>query len=1027
MTRNGSADGVRRLWARACVFGAMWISATAGAGLHYVDPAAVGDPTQPYGSQSNPYLTLEEALAAAGATPVSDTIYLATGTYTSPTTGWIVPDAVTIRGGYLSFGGIFGPVRSVNATAAVGPGACPGAISSRSTLVGTAVRPDGTRSSIMRITGSPASPHVVWLEGLNFEQAAATDNGGGGLSIEHASVRIASCGFTGLSTMYVTDEGGGGGGAIYAGEGAVLTVDCASFTANTSAGRGGAIVLRTLEDVSITRSVFSGNHAATEGGAIDGLLSGDNSRPASAVVADSAFAGNSAGVFGGAISNDFIAQTNVGGRARVHRSSFVGNSAGTAGGALLLGPWDSETPDAEAEVLIANCLIVRNTAEAGGGIATAGMGPWLELGLIRVVHCTIADNEATVEGGGIYRESSYPLQVYNSIVWDNAAPSGAEMFNDSTRSGAFSDHNVIKNGLSGLPLFDDEGDLEIRTPSFRDPTGGDYRLVACDNPIQISYAADFADPFYTTQLGIPWRFTDILSRDRVVACRSGSDIPDAGAYEEQADVTPTSWPFAGPIITQRPFVFDGLRGVRPSLFGDAFGTSVAVDNRPIDGALWYAVGVPGADTDAGADTGTVFVYRQDLADVSLPPFLVAELTASDAQVGEKFGASVSMSGGVVLVGAPEYDRGQQTNVGRAFLLGVVDAADFHIWQTAILPPPTVNNGARFATSVAIDDGIWVVGAPNANNGATGQQGRLFVGRVENRQVTQNVALNFGEALFDRVGSSVALDAESGLIVASAAGRVGDERVYWTTVDRALGLSTDEMIDWFSVVDAANDVFGGAVAVSGRRIVVGDPTYASSSGAVAIGTLDVASGAFTLQGVARAPTPETLARFGESVALRSNTLIVGEPQRREGPFVRGAAYVGTLGIGLDLGDIWNSPVAPAGGTNNSRIGAAVAIAGPFVVDQAPVAQMLALVGAPNERDASDTPAGVAFAGFTDAPQASPCHAIDLALPIGVLNIFDILAYFGLFGSGAIIADLTGDGSLNIFDIIEYFTLFGAGCT
>lgn len=46
--------------------------------------------------------------------------------------------------------------------------------------------------------------------------------------------------------------------------------------------------------------------------------------------------------------------------------------------------------------------------------------------------------------------------------------------------------------------------------------------------------------------------------------------------------------------------------------------------------------------------------------------------------------------------------------------------------------------------------------------------------------------------------------------------------------------------------------------------------------------------------------------------------------------------------------------------------------------------------------------------------------------GLLDIFDIIAFFDRFGSGDTRADLTGDGSLDIFDIIAFFDLFGAGC-
>lgn len=45
---------------------------------------------------------------------------------------------------------------------------------------------------------------------------------------------------------------------------------------------------------------------------------------------------------------------------------------------------------------------------------------------------------------------------------------------------------------------------------------------------------------------------------------------------------------------------------------------------------------------------------------------------------------------------------------------------------------------------------------------------------------------------------------------------------------------------------------------------------------------------------------------------------------------------------------------------------------------------------------------------------------------ILDVFDIIAFFSLFGAGDPSADLSGDGTSDIFDIIGYFTSFGAGC-
>lgn len=44
----------------------------------------------------------------------------------------------------------------------------------------------------------------------------------------------------------------------------------------------------------------------------------------------------------------------------------------------------------------------------------------------------------------------------------------------------------------------------------------------------------------------------------------------------------------------------------------------------------------------------------------------------------------------------------------------------------------------------------------------------------------------------------------------------------------------------------------------------------------------------------------------------------------------------------------------------------------------------------------------------------------------LNVFDVLAFFDLFGTRNIQADIDNNGQWNIFDIFAYFAAFGAGC-
>lgn len=59
--------------------------------------------------------------------------------------------------------------------------------------------------------------------------------------------------------------------------------------------------------------------------------------------------------------------------------------------------------------------------------------------------------------------------------------------------------------------------------------------------------------------------------------------------------------------------------------------------------------------------------------------------------------------------------------------------------------------------------------------------------------------------------------------------------------------------------------------------------------------------------------------------------------------------------------------------------------------------------------------------------APCSAFDLALPLGVLNFFDIAAYIASYAAGDTSADLAAPfGTLNFFDITAYVAGYSQGC-
>jgi len=108
---------------------------------------------------------------------------------------------------------------------------------------------------------------------------------------------------------------------------------------------------------------------------------------------------------------------------------------------------------------------------------------------------------------------------------------------------------------------------------------------------------------------------------------------------------------------------------------------------------------------------TVFLVRAEDADA---PFAtqVAKLIADDGAVADYFGYSVAYSDGIAVVGAYN-DDDKGSNSGSAYVFEMSDSSDATSWtQVKKLAPDDGAVDDRFGHSVAISDGTIVVGAYN---------------------------------------------------------------------------------------------------------------------------------------------------------------------------------------------------------------------------------------------------------------------------------------------------------------------------
>jgi len=138
---------------------------------------------------------------------------------------------------------------------------------------------------------------------------------------------------------------------------------------------------------------------------------------------------------------------------------------------------------------------------------------------------------------------------------------------------------------------------------------------------------------------------------------------------------------------------------------DRFGEWVAIQ----DGLI--AVGAFLDDGPAGIDTGSVYLFEK----VGGIWTQTAKLTASDAKESDYFGMSVSIDGGLMVIGAMGCDDGALDG-GAAYLFR---RASDGVWrQAAKIVPSDANPNARFGNATAILGNLIAIGAEWDNqNGA----------------------------------------------------------------------------------------------------------------------------------------------------------------------------------------------------------------------------------------------------------------------------------------------------------------------
>jgi len=258
----------------------------------------------------------------------------------------------------------------------------------------------------------------------------------------------------------------GDGGALWDdGFNHTMTIRRTTMSGNTSGDDGGAIYLEdtggtwTLEDSEIT-----GNSSAGAGGGIYFYDPDDD-----IVIRNTTISGNTAGTIGGGIylySPDSGVMT-------IEGSTISGNEALAGGGIFFYSP--------DQELHIVNTTISGNQATSG-----PGGGVYFYNGYnVFFDFVTIANNTSALEGGGLALADSIIVEMSNSIIGGNTAPTnpdvatyqaGASLESAYSLIEAPGTANIVDNGgniLNQSPqlgaLADNGGPTETQRPALTSP------------------------------------------------------------------------------------------------------------------------------------------------------------------------------------------------------------------------------------------------------------------------------------------------------------------------------------------------------------------------------------------------------------------------------------------------------------------------------------------------------------------------------------------------------------------------------
>lgn len=354
----------------------------------------------------------------------------------------------------------------------------------------TVIDGGGTGSVVLFQSGE--GPDAV-LEGFTITNGGGTPGlGGGGVFCQDASPTIRGNVISGNSCAEV------GGGILVLGDASPTIVEN-RIAENFAEDGGGVYANLSNNTLAIHDNEIEQNHATSGSGGGVTCING------SIDLARNRIAENSCGGSGGGIFVIFSGNATP----RIESNLVLSNSAADDGGGLWLSNGGG--------MLVVNTVFADNVAPVGGGVYVRDNAT--------IANCTIADNLATIEGGGLhYDDGASGLAVENSILHGNASPTSPDLRYPNGSAAVI--YSNVAGGWPGVGNID-------AAPIFVAPEADDYALAAGSPGIDAGDSLLFSIEDVATDLaGNPRVVDDPRTADTGVPDSDGAVI-DMGALERQ--------------------------------------------------------------------------------------------------------------------------------------------------------------------------------------------------------------------------------------------------------------------------------------------------------------------------------------------------------------------------------------------------------------------------------------------------------------------------------------------------------------